>query len=141
MKRLLLILTLVMISCLLLASQATASDSKHTMGDAENQMKRMAHDSAGQAHQLDQKQIQEMQRLLQEKGYEVGSVDGVMSEETTEAIREFQEDEGLAQTGQADQKTLRALAPESDQQEFFGLSPEFGEMQEEASETKEKKSY
>jgi peptidoglycan hydrolase-like protein with peptidoglycan-binding domain len=52
-----------------------------------------------------------------------------MSPDTTEAIRQFQTDEGLAATGTPDQQTLRTLAPSSDQQEFFGLSPEFGETE------------
>jgi peptidoglycan hydrolase-like protein with peptidoglycan-binding domain len=72
-------------------------------------------------------QIREIQTLLQGRGYQVGEINGIFTPETTEAVRQFQTDEGLAATGSPNQDTLRKLAPSIDHQEFFGLSTEHGE--------------
>lgn len=74
-------------------------------------------------------QIREMQTLLKDRGYEVGEVNGQINPETTRALEEFQKDRGLAVTGTPTRETLRALSLSSAQQEFFGLSPQFGEME------------
>jgi peptidoglycan hydrolase-like protein with peptidoglycan-binding domain len=85
--------------------------------------------------QLTTDQIREIQLMLAVRGYDVGfdlsndlvgTMSGVLDENTKAAIRQFQQDQGLAITSVPDVETLRALAPSSDQQEFFGLSPEFG---------------
>jgi hypothetical protein len=83
------------------------------------------HHMAG--HKLDREQVREMQNLLNDHGFNAGQADGYMGQRTQEALRQFQESEGLAATGTPDQETLRALAPSVEKQEFFGLSPEFGE--------------
>ncbi|MDT8418943.1 MAG: peptidoglycan-binding domain-containing protein [Desulfuromonadales bacterium] len=78
------------------------------------------------AMQLNRMQIREMQHLLNLRGYTISSSDSdSIGRETTAAIRNFQRDEGLAVTGTPNQETLRTLAPSSNQQEFFGLAPEF----------------
>lgn len=77
--------------------------------------------------QLDQKQVSEVQNALKEKGYTIGRVDGIVGPQTMDAIREFQSKEGLTATGQADPQTLKALGIEAGEQEFMGVSPEFGE--------------
>jgi len=74
---------------------------------------------------LNRSQILEMQRILVERGYDPGDVNGYIGSDTREAIREFQLAEGLDVTGNPNEKTLRALAP-PEKQEFFGLAPEFG---------------
>jgi hypothetical protein len=83
-----------------------------------------------QAQQLSKEQISEMQRLLTmhgyDLGYDLGSMSGVLDENTKAAIRKFQLDKGLTVTSAPDDETLRALVSSSGQQEFFGLSPEFG---------------
>lgn len=79
------------------------------------------------AMKLDSKRVNEMQRALNEKGYAVGRVDGVVGPQTSNAIREFQRKEGLSATGQPDQQTLKALGIEVGDQEFMGVSPEFGD--------------
>jgi peptidoglycan hydrolase-like protein with peptidoglycan-binding domain len=78
---------------------------------------------------LNRSQVQEMQRILSQKGFDPGDVDGYIGPDTQEAIREFQRSEGLAVTGNPNEQTLRALAP-PEKHEFFGLAPEFeGETQ------------
>lgn len=76
--------------------------------------------------QLNEKQVREVQTALNEKGFAVG-VDGMVSPKTMDAIRNFQSKEGLTATGQLDQQTLKALGIEIGQQEFMGVSPEFGD--------------
>jgi peptidoglycan hydrolase-like protein with peptidoglycan-binding domain len=82
------------------------------------------------AQQLNQQQVRELQNLLQEKGFNVGQVDGIIGPKTRDALRQFQGSEDIASTGNPDNETLRALAPSAEEQEFFGLSPEFGEKEE-----------
>ena len=81
---------------------------------------------AGQ--QLEQKQVQELQKRLNEEGFNSGPVDGIIGPKTRSALQEFQREEGLAASGQPDQETLEAL--DIEHEEFFGVSPEFGEQQE-----------
>jgi len=83
---------------------------------------------------LNRSQVQEMQRILAEKGFDPGDADGYIGTETQEAIREFQRSEDLAATGNPNETTLRALAS-PEKHEFFGLAPEFeGETQQRESE-------
>jgi peptidoglycan hydrolase-like protein with peptidoglycan-binding domain len=76
--------------------------------------------------QLNEEQISEMQQILQDGGYDV-AISGEIDSDTISALEEFQRSEGLVVTGEPDENTLRALAPTAEEQEFFGLSPEFGE--------------
>ena len=80
-----------------------------------------------EALQLNLEQIQGMQRMLNQQGFNVGNTDGVVGEKTRTAIRQFQQKQGLTVTGEPNVETLKALGPYSGQQEFFGLSPEFGD--------------
>lgn len=73
---------------------------------------------------MDGKQVRELQSALNEKGYAVGAVDGIVGPKTMGAIRDFQSKEGLTATGQPDQQTLKALGIDVGQQEFMGVSPE-----------------
>jgi hypothetical protein len=102
--------------------QAGASE----MGQQQAGASEMGQRQAG-AMKLDSKRVNEMQKALNEKGYAVGRVDGVVGPQTTNAIREFQRKEGLSTTGQPDQQTLKALGIEVGDQEFMGVSPEFGD--------------
>lgn len=100
---------------------------------AEGQQQYGAATEAGQpqqqvtALQMDGKQVRALQSALNEKGFAVGAVDGIVGPKTMGAIRDFQSKEGLTATGQPDQQTLKALGIEVGQQEYMGLSPEFGE--------------
>ncbi len=141
MKRGLTILTLIFSACLLLGGQALADQHESKASESWSDSAEMAAVAPEQNPELNKAQIKEMQRLLQEQGYEVGNIDGTLNAETNDAIQKFQSAEGLPLTGMPDRTTLQALAPNSDQQEFFGLSPEYGEMKEGASEESESKSY
>jgi hypothetical protein len=51
----------------------------------------------------------ELQSLLQQRGYQIGNIDGVLGAKTREAIADFQERAGLKRDGRAGQKVLQAL--------------------------------
>ncbi|RLA43325.1 MAG: hypothetical protein DRR42_21915 [Gammaproteobacteria bacterium] len=54
-------------------------------------------------------QVLVVQQLLQALGYRPGTADGVMGAKTVSAIKQFQQSEGLAATGQIDDDLLDAL--------------------------------
>lgn len=58
----------------------------------------------------DPSQVAEIQRLLNERGYDAGPVDGAMGSRTREAIRAFQRDSGLPQSGEPSEDIVRRLA-------------------------------
>ena len=53
--------------------------------------------------------VADVQRALKRRGYYHGSVDGVIGPESRDAIRNFQADKRLDQTGRIDRDTLREL--------------------------------
>jgi peptidoglycan hydrolase-like protein with peptidoglycan-binding domain len=59
--------------------------------------------------QYDSSTVRNVQQALQNKGYDVGTIDGVMGPRTKSALREFQQQQGLNRSGQLDQPTLSAL--------------------------------
>ena len=58
-----------------------------------------------------QERVRAAQRALQEKGYDIGFIDGIMGPRTKAALEEFQRKSGLAITGIVDPATLGALVP------------------------------
>jgi len=135
MKHGIITLTLALLAGLLISSQVMAAGQGKMMG-AERQvaaqtgtqtMEQMHTNNQVQTRELNPVQITEMQRLLEQQGYKIGSANGIIGEETMDAIRLYQGTENLTVTGMPNAETLRALAPAVNQQEFFGLAPEFGE--------------
>jgi peptidoglycan hydrolase-like protein with peptidoglycan-binding domain len=59
--------------------------------------------------QLSSAQITQVQQALKAKGYDPGSTDGVMGTQTQEALRKFQQANGLQPTGTVDSRTAKAL--------------------------------
>jgi peptidoglycan hydrolase-like protein with peptidoglycan-binding domain len=66
--------------------------------------------SSDAALNLDQTEIRHMQEALNRTGFEAGRDDGIMGPRTQQALREFQEDNGLHSIGTADRETLVALS-------------------------------
>ena len=58
---------------------------------------------------LTRQEIVEAQRLLLQRGYPIGQVDGVVGPRTRAAVRGFQQASGLAANGQLDTRVLSAL--------------------------------
>jgi hypothetical protein len=133
MKQIVLIITVAFIAGLFTVGQALGAGQTQ-WGSEGTQMEKqsgvVSESERMAALQLNQEQVRELQTILNEKGHDAGVVDGIIGPRTSNAISEFQKSEGLATTGKADEKTLRALAPSAEQHDFFGLSPEFGEKEE-----------
>ncbi len=58
-------------------------------------------------------QVRDVQSALSERGFDV-SVDGILGPQTQDALRRFQSEQGLEQSGSLDQATLRALNVEGE---------------------------
>lgn len=56
-----------------------------------------------------QQDVRQAQQALKEQGQDPGPIDGIMGPQTRRALREFQEKQGLEQTGTLDAETRRAL--------------------------------
>jgi len=61
------------------------------------------------------KQVYEAQILLAQKGYSVGTADGVYGKKTAAALTKFQQDNGLPVTSVVDDKTLSVLRAPKEQ--------------------------
>ena len=87
-------------------SQPNTSGSAQKKNSAQNQ-------PAGQnqtaSAKLDRKQIERVQRTLDQKGFKSGRADGIAGRETEAALHSFQQKQGLQANGQIDQQTLAAL--------------------------------
>ena len=57
----------------------------------------------------DASRIRRVQEALKSEGHDPGPVDGVMGPKTKEALREFQKQENLQETGRLDQDTMSKL--------------------------------
>jgi peptidoglycan hydrolase-like protein with peptidoglycan-binding domain len=53
--------------------------------------------------------VRDAQQALQDKGHDVGPIDGVFGPKTSAALRDFQSAQGLKVTGQLDRETMSAL--------------------------------
>lgn len=53
--------------------------------------------------------IRGVQEMLKREGFDVGPVDGILGPRTAAALREFQQQRGLARSGEPDEATLREL--------------------------------
>jgi carboxyl-terminal processing protease len=54
-------------------------------------------------------QVKSVQQALQGKGMDPGTIDGVMGPKTQAALRDFQKEQKLPQTGRLDAQTLEKL--------------------------------
>ena len=59
--------------------------------------------------QMSQAEIRQAQERLKELGYYEGAIDGIYGPNTAEALREYQQAQGLPVTGTFDQETAQAL--------------------------------
>jgi peptidoglycan hydrolase-like protein with peptidoglycan-binding domain len=83
------------------ADQTTGTTGEH---DRHNQ-------SMGDrgAKQGDTSRIRRAQEALKSEGHDPGPIDGVMGPKTQEALRQYQKQENLRQTGRLDQETMSKL--------------------------------
>ena len=136
MKRAIFTTATVFISSMLLAGLAVGSgvgaktsDTSAVESDIGGEAMAASHEQMA-AQPLDMNQVRELQKLLNDQGYNIGVDDGIIGDGTTAAIRQYQLDNGLANSGTPDEATLRHLSPDTEKQEFFGVAPEYGEQNE-----------
>jgi hypothetical protein len=58
---------------------------------------------------LNTKEVRDLQQSLDNRGYDPGSIDGIIGQQTANAIRKFQQDNSLRVTGTATNETLTRL--------------------------------
>jgi peptidoglycan hydrolase-like protein with peptidoglycan-binding domain len=76
----------------------------------QNQTQQQSSGQSGtQALNLNSDQIRQVQQKLDQSGFKAGQADGVLGRETENALRDFQKQKGLQQTGRPDNETLSAL--------------------------------
>lgn len=93
---------------LLLSGTGLAQQQQQPMQEGQQQVQEgMAGQEA--AAGLSETEIAELQRMLNEAGYDVGPVDGIWGPQTAGAVESFQRDQGLDPTGRLDVETLYAL--------------------------------
>ena len=56
-----------------------------------------------------QSQIRRVQEALKTEGHDPGPIDGMMGPKTQEALRQYQRQENLKETGRLDQDTMSKL--------------------------------
>ena len=59
--------------------------------------------------------VRSAQQALKQKGFDAGAIDGQLGPSTKSAIRDFQQAQGLPQSGELDQQTLSALGVDQNQ--------------------------
>jgi peptidoglycan hydrolase-like protein with peptidoglycan-binding domain len=64
---------------------------------------------AGGGMQKDSQSVMQIQEKLKQQGFDVGEADGKWGPKTAEALKDFQEKEGLQASGELDQETLDKL--------------------------------
>ncbi|HSV29250.1 MAG TPA: peptidoglycan-binding domain-containing protein, partial [Candidatus Omnitrophota bacterium] len=97
-------------------SQGPSGTAARSADSEQKTPARQQYPQGAQTSQADQG-VMQIQRQLGQRGYDVGPVDGLMGESTQSALRNFQRDQGLPTTGQADQQTLAALGMAGGQQQ------------------------
>jgi len=129
MKRYVLIIAMTCLAGLVVAGLGMASgeNEKGMASEVSGSQMEQTDQSMTTALQLNTEQVRELQKILNDKGFNVGMVDGNIGPETQQALRDFQESAGLTVTGIPDKPTVQALAPDAKTQEFFGLGPAYGE--------------
>jgi len=96
MKKLVALLSIILLSALPTVSHAAATGST---GEQAPEQRRM----------LTKDQIRLAQERLQAEGFDPGPTDGVLSSQTETALRQYQQKQGLPVSGALDEATLRDL--------------------------------
>jgi peptidoglycan hydrolase-like protein with peptidoglycan-binding domain len=72
--------------------------------------------------------IKKVQQALKDKGQDPGDIDGVMGPKTKEALKAFQQQQGLKATGSLDDQTKKALGMEGGASSGRSSSAKSGKM-------------
>ena len=71
--------------------------------------RRMGSQQQSMASGMDRETVRNVQAQLDQRGYEVGPIDGIYGPRTRQAVTAFQRDENLRASGRVDDQTLAAL--------------------------------
>ena len=89
------------------AAQATQEkNNQQTQQDRTNNANRK---QWSKQHTSSMKQVRQVQTALQSRGFDPGPIDGVMGPKTTAALKAFQKDQKLTESGRLDDQTRDKL--------------------------------
>jgi hypothetical protein len=89
-------------------SSRESRESGQTTSSKESGMSsRMRGQESAKTHSADT--VKQVQQALKDKGHDPGSIDGIMGQRTQDALRSFQQKEGLQATGTLDAQTAEKL--------------------------------
>ena len=77
---------------------------------------------------VDEGTILQAQQKLQDAGYDVGPINGKWEHKSQDALRKFQQAQGMDATGELDQQTLSALGVQGDESFAERLDPRMSEQ-------------
>jgi peptidoglycan hydrolase-like protein with peptidoglycan-binding domain len=61
------------------------------------------------SQEMDSQTVRQIQQALQDKGQNVGEIDGIMGPRTQAALRQYQQSQGMQATGRVDRQTISSL--------------------------------
>ena len=92
-----------------LAARNAAAGTANNTNAMVNDNNINASASGNSMQSQDRDTVREAQRALNDKGFSAGAVDGIMGPHTEQALRDFQQSQGIGVTGSLDAPTLSAL--------------------------------
>jgi len=95
---------LVIAAFALSATAAMAHGNKQTSAQTSSSQA-----SSGTAMQQDESSVKQAQQALNDKGFNVGTPDGIAGPKTQAAVKKFQQQQNIGASGQLDPQTLAAL--------------------------------
>jgi Putative peptidoglycan binding domain len=93
-------------------SEQNITSSRQTTSGSQQQLGQQGM-AGSQQQSMNRAQVREVQKKLNDQGFNAGPVDGVLGPNTQAAIKNFQESKGLEATGQLNQQTMDALGMEA----------------------------
>jgi peptidoglycan hydrolase-like protein with peptidoglycan-binding domain len=91
------------------AAQQSGSSNQPAAAQQSGSSQSSAAQQSSQEQNLTKEEIRQAQQALDQKGFKAGQADGVLGPETKNAIKEFQQKQGLNATGELDGQTMSAL--------------------------------
>jgi peptidoglycan hydrolase-like protein with peptidoglycan-binding domain len=97
------------------SSMSKGSQSATSPSGSSSQMSNSGSSQGAMSEENNSETVRSAQQALNDKGFNVGTVDGQMGPNTEAAIKKFQQSKGLPQSGNLDEQTLAALGVEQNQ--------------------------
>lgn len=93
----------------MLALAPASGQQAGSTGSGDQALAQEQTQDSGASLELSPTTVRQVQEALNQQGYDVGQVDGAWSQQTAQALQNFQRAQGLEPTGQLNQNTLSAL--------------------------------